>query len=64
MPGEEDVQYDNAAFGYFMLTGLFLYIIPAGIYTIVRFYKTLTASPITENEVRWRHGTCTVLPSR
>ena len=53
MAGEEDVQYDNAAFGYFMLSGLFLYIIPASIYTLVRIWRVFRGSnDVDASEVR------------
>lgn len=53
---EEDVQYDNAAFGYFMVTGLFLYIVPSAIYTLVRLVGALRGGS-DDGDVRstWRH---------
>ena len=47
---DDDVQYDNAAFGYFLLTGLFLYIVPSAIYTLVRLVGALRGG--SDDDVR------------
>ena len=46
---EEDVKYDTAAFGFFMLTGLFMYIVPSAIYTVRRLYQSVGSSADVAN---------------
>ena len=47
-----NMKYDNAAFGYFMLTALFMYIVPSGIYTARRLWKVAFGSKADVGTVR------------